>query len=330
MSNIKKLKINSEPYFIAEIGFNHLGNYNLACKMVIEAKKAGADAVKFQTYKPEEMVLRNTKHYKILQNTELTLIEYIKIKNLCKKLKIDLITTPFDLTSVKLCKKIGFDAIKIASMDLNNNILISEISKLDKPIIISTGMSSMVEIKNSIKLIKNKKNFFILHCVSNYPTTDDKSDLFFLKKIKKKYNWKIGFSDHTLNDYSAIAAIMLGAKIIEKHFTSNRNIKGADNQMSYNTMLLKNLIIKSKELHYSLINKKKRSDEKNKNKMRRYIFLSKNVKKKHKITVDDILMLRCNKFNKKLIPVNLINKVIGKKLTSDFKKNQPLALANLE
>ena len=329
MSKIKKITKNSRPYFIAEIGFNHLGKYSLAAKMVRAAKKAGADAVKFQTYLPDEMVFKRTKHYKILKNTELKLKEYLKIKLLCKKLKIDFITTPFDIHSVKKCQKIGFDAIKIASMDLNNHMLIEEIKKLKKPIILSTGMSSIKEINTSLKLIDNTK-IFLLHCVSNYPTQDAQSDLFFINRLKKINNWRIGFSDHTISDYSSIAAVSIGAKIIEKHFTFDRKIKGADNLMSYDTFLLKNLILKSNQIYVSLKDKTKRSDERNKIKMRRFFFYSKNLKKNHKIKNTDLKTLRVEEFKKKLLSVDTYKNIIFKKLNKDVSVLQPVLRKDLQ
>ncbi len=326
LSKISNLKKSSNPYFIAEIGFNHLGNYNLAVKMIKAAKKSNADAVKFQTYVPEEMVFKNTQHYRIIKNTALKFKEYLKLKSFCNKLNLDFITTPFDIQSIKICKKINFDAIKIASMDLNNPLLISEVVKLKKPIIISTGMSSIREIQRSLKQIKNKKNLFLLHCVSNYPTRDAQSDLYFLKKLKKIHDWKIGFSDHTSGDFSTIGAISVGAKIIEKHFTCNNKIKGADNKMSYNSKSLKHLILKSREIYSSFLDKTKRSDIKNRNKMRRFFFFSKDLTENHTLKNEDLKFLRCKKYSSKLLSVDNYKKIINKKLTKNVSKDQVLTL----
>ena len=322
MAKINFLKKKSLPYFIAEIGFNHLGKINLAKKMVLAAKQAGADAVKFQTYIPEEMVQKDSKHYKILINTELTFNNYIALKKLCKKINIDFITTPFDIKSVKLCKKVGFDAIKIASMDLNNHLLIKEVAKLKKPIIVSTGMSELNEIRKTINLLKkNKSNFYILHCISNYPTNEGLSNLNYIKRLKKMNSWKVGFSDHTLSDYISISAITLGAKVIEKHFTCNKKIMGADNQMSYDTSQLKNLIIYSKKIYNSVFLNKARNDIKNQKKMRRYFFYRKNLSKKYTLKLDDLKMLRVNKVKKGLISVDKSNLIIGKKLNKNVLKD---------
>ena len=290
--------------------------------MVFAAKQSGADAVKFQTYVPEEMVQKNSKNFKILENTELTFDNYLVLKKLCKKININFITTPFDIQSVKLCKKVSFDAIKIASMDLNNHLLIKEVVKLKKPIIISTGMSKLNEIKKTINLLKkNKSDFYVLHCISNYPTNEGFSNLSYIKKLQKMNGWKVGFSDHTLSDYVVISAITLGAKIIEKHFTYNKKIMGADNQMSYNTVELKNLISFSKKIYNSVFLNKARSDIKNQNKMRRYFFYRKNLSKKHILKKDDLKMLRANKIKNELIGVDKSNLVIGKKLNKNVLKD---------
>ena len=247
---IEKKKIGEKyPVFIiAEAGVNHNGSLRKAYKLIDIAKKAGADAVKFQTFNTKESTIKKLKkakyqrkkkddsetQYEMLEKLELNFDYHLKIKNYCKRKKIIFFSTPSDIESLKLLKKLNVDCYKISSVDLNNFDLIEEVSKTNKPVIISTGMSNLedvVETKKKLINLKYKKVIF-LHCISSYPTKERDLNLNSIKFLKEKINSIIGFSDHTLGNNGAILAVACGAKVIEKHITINKKLHGPDHKIS--------------------------------------------------------------------------------------------------
>ena len=239
------MKINKrKTYIIAEIGINHEGSYKLAKKLIINAALAGADAVKFQMFNPITLVSSGVKkthqQKKNLRKKEslaemwnrmtFKFEEWQGLRKIAKK-SLDFICSVFDEESFIKAKKIGIDAIKVASSDLTDYKLFSILKKTNKPVILSTGMGSLEEIRNAIKKISSKK-LHILHCVSLYPCQSDKANIRRILSLKKKFKNKIGYSDHTIGINSCILAISLGAQIIEKHFTENKNKVGGDHILS--------------------------------------------------------------------------------------------------
>ena len=313
------------PYIIAEIGFNHLGSYRIAKKMITAAHKAGVDAVKFQTYVPEEMVFKSSTHFKSIKNTTLTENEYKNLRKIAKSLQLDFLSTPFDKLSYDLLKRVNVDSLKIASMDLNNFQLLNYIKNFKKTIFLSTGMANITEIKKSYNFLKKyNKNIFLLHCISKYPTDEKDANIDFLNKLKKISGKNIGFSDHTLTNVSSMIAVNHGARIIEKHFTFNKKLKGADNKNSLDTdemiKFVKDLkIIRDVKRDFY---KNKRPDEYQKKSFRRYFFARKNLSKGKIINDDDLICLRSNKKN--LISASKYFRLIGTKLKKDLKKFDPI------
>lgn len=236
---------NNTPYVIAEIGINHEGNFNLAKKSIKSASLAGAQAVKLQLFNPKTLAQKKSKKtkdqkkrtsnkeslFQMLARMKLSLNQLKKLKTYSKSLSLDFICSIFDEESLQLSKKIGLDAYKIASSDLTDLKLIYEIKKLDKPIILSTGMGSFNEIKNAINILKGKK-VFLLHCVSLYPCPNKYINLNRIKSLEKRFNLPIGYSDHSLGVNACLLAIMMDSKVIEKHFTINKSWKGADHILS--------------------------------------------------------------------------------------------------
>ena len=237
-----------KTYFIAEIGVNHNGDMILAKKMISEAKKAGADAVKFQTFKAKSLVSPGTpkvkyqksttnkkeSHYDMIKFLELSENNHFILKDFCKKKKIDFLSTPYDLVSAKFLHKIGCKLYKTASADIVDLELHTYLAKNKKKVIISTGMSNFSEIDECINLYKKypNKKFILLHCVSNYPCSLSSLNLSIIPEIQKKYNCCVGYSDHSVGSDAAILSFGLGARVIEKHFTTNKNLKGPDHKAS--------------------------------------------------------------------------------------------------
>lgn len=249
MSNLKiKIKnktVSSNNVFtIAEIGINHNGSFEVACKMIDYAKKAGFDAIKLQKYDIKEMLIPNTalvdyqKRSKfinmnsMLEKNNLSDNEFIKIKKYCEKIKIIFLATPFDIKSVKFLANLKVDAFKVSSGDFDNLLLHEEIKKTKKTVILSTGMSSINQTKNILKKLKySPKKSVVLHCISDYPTSLEN---LYMENIKKINNlgYLSGFSDHTESDIASYMSLCFGACLIEKHITLDKSLPGPDHKSS--------------------------------------------------------------------------------------------------
>jgi len=236
------------PYFIAEIGVNHNGNLELAKKMILAAKYSKASAVKFQTFKAENLVspqtpkalyqLQNTSvnesHYQMIKSLELSEKMHYQIYSFCKKKKIDFISTPYGLSDAKFLNKIGCKIYKTASEDLVDLEMHEYLAKKRKTVLISVGMATIKEIKECVQVYEKYKNrnYILLHCVSNYPCSYESLNMKVITKLKSLFNCEVGFSDHSIGPHAATLSYVLGAKIIEKHFTTNKKLKGPDQKAS--------------------------------------------------------------------------------------------------
>lgn len=309
-----------------------MGNFEVAKKMIYAAKRSGVDAVKFQTFIPEEMVFKNSIHYKLINQTNLNFTQYKKLKKISKKLKLDFFSTAFDLESFHLLNKLNIDCIKIASMDLNNFHMFDYLKRFKKPILLSTGMSSQKEIVNSYNFLrKYNKNVFLLHCISNYPTENKDINLGFIQKLKKISDWKVGFSDHTLGVEAANLAVALGSKIFEKHFTIDNKLKGADNKDSLNEINMKKYVenIRTSEIMVKTFDEDTyRPDLKQGKYFRRFFFARKNIKKNERISNSNIICLRSQKKN--LVGVDQYKKIISKKTSEAIKQLNPIQFKHLK
>ena len=289
------------PYIIAEIGNNHNGSLSLAKKLIIEAKKSGAHCVKFQTFSTTSLFSKksfknNLKLKKDSDKYTLDLNDFIILKNFADKKNIDFTATPFSVKEVDfLIKTLKVKIIKIASMDINNYPFIEYIAKSKKKIIISTGFGSEYEIKKAISILKkNKAKFSILHCVSEYPPQVSKLNLLRIPFFKKTFNVPVGFSDHTIGVDASLIALALGANIIEKHFTLNKEMKGWDHSISANPKELQIIKDFSKEINEKLgIEKIYRVEsKKNTKQFRRSIVANKVINKGKKILFSDLSFKR--------------------------------------
>ena len=237
----KNLLSSSQPYIIAEIGSNHNGSISLGKNIIKHAKNSGADCVKFQSWTPETLYNMPNLSDKNFKNDiikyQTTQNQLQKFFDFSKSLKIDFSSSVFSKQEIDFVdNKLNVPFIKIASMDLNNIDLISYAAKKNKPLIISTGLSTLSEIDNAIRVIEenNNKKIIILHCISNYPPKDSEVNLRNIETLTKLYPYPIGFSDHSIGTAIPLTAIALGAKIIEKHFTIDKKLKGWDHAISAN------------------------------------------------------------------------------------------------
>ncbi|VDN48545.1 N,N'-diacetyllegionaminic acid synthase [Petrocella atlantisensis] len=237
-----------ETYIIAEAGVNHNGNLNLAKKMVDEAKKAGANCIKFQTFVTKNLVSRfaqkaeyqkketdsKESQYDMLSNLELSFDDFIELKRYCEKKEIEFLSTAFDHSSIDFLNELGMSKWKIPSGDITNLPYLIKIAQLHKPIILSTGMCSMEDISNALNVLKTHgaTDITVLHCTTEYPAPFKDVNLKAMVTIGETYKLPIGYSDHTIGIEVPIAAVALGATIIEKHFTIDRSLKGPDHKAS--------------------------------------------------------------------------------------------------
>ena len=245
----KKNLIN-QPFIIAEAGVNHEGNLNLAFRLIEEAFQGGADAIKFQTYKAETIASRNSPPYWDLKkeptSSQYQLFkkydkfwksEFEQLKNYCDKIGIEFLSTPFDIESAKFLNDL-MNVFKISSSDITNKPFIEQICSFEKPIILSTGASNLEEIRLAVDWIdKTDIQVALLHCVLNYPTSDFNANLGMIKSLQEHFPDKlIGYSDHTLPKKMEVLqiAVLLGASIIEKHFTHDKTLPGNDHYHSMN------------------------------------------------------------------------------------------------
>ena len=336
--NIKKIfKKNFDSIFtIAEIGINHNGNIGNAIKLINHSKKAGFSAVKFQFYDADLLLKNNTpladyqkssrysNMYKMLKKYTLSNSQIYNLKKYCGKKNIEFLATPFDNESAKFLNKIKVKFFKVSSGDLNNYILLTLLKKFKKPIILSTGMSNLKDIKETLKFMNFKKNeMALLHCISEYPAKVKDYQLGNINNIKK-FGYQIGLSDHSLGSNASIVAISLGAKIIEKHVTLNKKMEGPDHKASLDIYEMKNFIETLIEINQS-INQKKRflttTEKRNKKIVSRGLYFSRNLKEGSIITLDDLIALRppTNKYK-----IENYKNLIGKKIKYDVIKNTPI------
>lgn len=322
----------TQTKIIAEIGFNHLGSVISAKKMIHEAARAGADYAKLQTFIPSEMVRKDSKHYKYINKCELNIKDYQDLKKFAIKQKIKLISTAFDIESVKLLKKLKLSTIKVASMDIDNFYLFEEINKRNWEVILSTGMSSFEEIKNAYNFLSKSNKVTLLHCISKYPTKIEDTNLHLINKLKKISKGNIGFSDHTKgNEASQLSVIVYGCKFIEKHFTSDNKLPGADNKMSLNPKKFKKFVENIRNCEKIIYQKKKKIENRpdliNKKSFRRYLFYRHKIMAGTKLTKEKIICLRSNRNN--LLPLRNYFKIKNKVVIKNVKKFQKISFKDL-
>lgn len=341
LSIFKSKKIQPyKPYIIAEAGVNHECSMKKAYMLIKKAKEGGAHAIKFQTYKADELASKFSPSYwdlkkeKIKNQNQLFKKydkfdehHYIKLKKYCDKIGIEFLSTPFDFNSAKFLSKL-VKCFKISSSDITNKPFIKYLCKFKKPIILSTGASSISEIKRAIKWIEQEKvKVAILHCILNYPTKDIDANLRMISSLAYNFpNNIIGYSDHTLpkDMFNLLISTLLGAKIIEKHFTLNKKLKGNDH---YHSMDKKDLIkfnSNLKRLNYIAghIGQKKilPSEKISRKNARRSIVINKSLNKGIKIKLSDISFKRPGTG----IPPYMLAKVVNKKLKKNILKDQLL------
>jgi N-acetylneuraminate synthase len=262
---IKSVKIDqfvvgpSQPCFIiAEAGVNHNGDVEIAKRMIKVAAEAGANAVKFQTFKAEKLVTRDTpkakyqqeaevqteSQFEMLRRLELSCEDHTELMQYCKKQGILFMSTPFDEESADFLDQLGMEVFKVPSGEITNLPFLDHVGRIGRPMIISTGMSKLGEVEAALDTINRTGNhdLVLLHCVSDYPAQPRDVNLWAMKTMARAFRVPVGFSDHTMGIEVSLAAVAIGAIVIEKHFTLDRALPGPDHQASSVPEELKNLV----------------------------------------------------------------------------------------
>ena len=322
---------------IAEVGPNHNGRLDLAYKLIDTAVKIGADIVKFQTSIPRLGISKyaqkadyqkndnkSESQLKMAEKISLKLEDFYKLKKYCIKKKIEFLSTPFDFESIKLLKKLKVKRIKIPSGEINNLPYLIEVAKLKKEIILSTGMSSLKEVKSALKIIKkySKKNkITVLHCTTQYPAPFKDLNLNVIKTLRKELKCDIGYSDHSPGIEASLAAVCLGAKIIEKHITLDKKMKGPDHKASLEPEEFKSMIDSIRNIENSFGNYEKKITKSERKIIliaRKSIVASKPIKKGEKFSDNNITVKRPALG---LSPMNWFD-IIGKRSKKNYSEDQ--------
>jgi len=344
VSNTSEISNNSKCFVVAEISANHMGSLGLLKKTMLKAKEIGADAVKIQSYEADKITLNiKNKHFMINDNSiwkgvklydlykkaETPFKWHKEIFSFAKKNKILCFSAPFDLSAVNLLKKLDCPIFKIASPEIEDELLIEAVAKTKKPVIISTGIASEKNIKKAIKIcLKNYNNkIILLNCISSYPAKNEELNLSHINLLKK-YCPIVGYSDHSMSDLPSIISVANGAKIIEKHFMLNNKIKSPDNKFSYDAKQFKKLIkkirITEKMMGKIKINKRKIIKGKLKT-VTRSIFYSQDIKKGSKINFENIKSVRPGSG----LNLSFFKKIIGKRVVRECKFGEPVRLKDI-
>jgi N,N'-diacetyllegionaminate synthase len=339
----------SKVIIIAEAGVNHNGDIQIAKKLIDAAVDAGVDYVKFQTFKADNLVSKSAKkanyqsvnindgddsQYAMLKKLELSHENHLELLSYCSERNINFFSTAFDIEGVKYLNSLGLTFFKIPSGEITNYPYLRAIALCRKPVVMSTGMCTEIEIKNALDvLIKfglKKELISILHCNTEYPTPMKDVNLKAMLAIQKNFDVQIGYSDHTLGIEVPIAAVAMGARIIEKHFTLDRTLPGPDHVASLEPKELKEMVraIRNIELAIGGDGEKVPSESETKNIIiaRKSIFINRNLSKGHIITDDDIISLRPGDG---ISPMEWEN-IVGKILKTDKNEFDKLLFSDIQ
>ena len=326
-----------EVYIIAEAGVNHNGDIKIAHKLIEEAKKAGADCVKFQTFKAESLVTKNApkakyqlkvtdnneSQFDMLKSLELKYNDYLELIEHCKKIDIDFMSTPYSFEDVDFLMKLNVDSFKIASGQLTELPFLEYVAKNKKPIYLSTGMSNMSEVNAAVEIISKNSNseLIIFQCTTNYPSDISEANINVIDSFKSIPNIKVGYSDHVVNNFACFAAVAKGVHAIEKHFTIDKLLPGPDHSCSLDPKQFKDLVYGIRQIEKSLGLFKKvptKKETENIYGMKRSLVYAKSIKKG---TILDLKHFAFKRPMNGLIPNNIFY-FIGKQVNKDVSTDQ--------
>lgn len=326
---------------IAEAGVNHNGSLELAKKLVDAAESAGVDIIKFQTFISENVVSKNAKkaEYQKVNDTkeesqldmvkklELTFHEFMELNEYCKIKNIEFLSTAFDFDSIEFLDNLGMNRCKIPSGEITNLPYLIKIAKLNKPVILSTGMSTMDDIRSAINVLNDNGvgELTVLHCTTEYPTPYNDVNLKAMLTIKDEFGVRVGYSDHTRGIEVPIAAVALGATVIEKHFTLDRNMEGPDHKASLEPDELKAMVDSIRHIESALgdgMKQPAKSERKNMDIARKSIIAKKGIKEGEVFTEENLTIKRPGNG---ISPMKWFD-IIGKVASRDFEEDELIEL----
>ena len=332
-------------YIIAEAGVNHNGSLDLAIELIKKAKESGADCVKFQTFKAEQIVTQNSpkanyqllvtdsneSQYEMLKKLELQMEHYPVLVNYCKKMKIDFMSTPYNLEDIDFLDSLDLDIFKIASGQLTELPFLKYAARKMKKMIISTGMANMSEVFLAVQAIREEGNndIVVLQCTTNYPSKIEDANLLAMQSIKDACKVRVGYSDHVQNNFACYTAVSLGAEIIEKHFTLDKNMEGPDHSSSLNPVEFKEMIFGIREIEKSLGTGLKIPSEIEKGNI---FGMKRSMVALFDLSVGTILEHKHIGFKRPAngLEPNMIDAIIGKKLLVKIKKDEAFQYQSIE
>jgi len=320
-------------YLIAEIGVNHNGEINLAREMVVAAKNAGADAVKFQTFTASSLVSDGTPkvryqenstpvhetHFEMIRKLELSKSAHRELFTYCDEIGIDFLSTPYDLSSAEFLVELGVKMFKTASADLVDLPLHRHIASTGKPAIVATGMANLGEVEQVVDIYEAASNphLILLHCVSNYPCSDNSLNLRAMDALSRAFNLPVGYSDHSEGFLAAVISLTMGARLIEKHFTLEKGLPGPDHKASSTPDEFAKLVqnIRRAEQMLGSSRKKCQPEERQMAEVsRKSLVLSKAKYAGELITIDDLQLMRPGTG----ISASHIPKIVGSRVRTDL------------
>ena len=322
-----------KAYIIAEAGVNHNGDIRIAKELIKKAKEAGADCVKFQTFKAEQIVTKTSpkakyqlevtdkaeSQFDMLKKLEMDFSGYLELVNYCKEVGIDFMSTPYNREDVDFLEELGVDSYKIASGQLTEIPFLKYVAKKKKRIYLSTGMGTIGDVFEAVEAIRGEGNtqLTVLQCTTNYPSRIEDANILAMNGIKEACDVEVGYSDHVTNNYACYAAVALGAKVIEKHLTIDKSLEGPDHSCSLTPAEFKDMVVGIRNIELALGSKIKKPTQveiENSKGMKRGLVVLKDLPKGTVLTEELIGFKRPLKG----VPINMLDQVIGKKISKEM------------
>lgn len=318
-----------KTYIIAEVGVNHNGDISIARDLIKKAKESGADCVKFQTFKASQIVTKSApkakyqlkvtdskeSQFEMLKKLELDFEAYLDLIKYCKEIEIDFLSTPYNIEDLNFLENLGVNSYKIASGQLTEIPFIKSVAKKGKKMLLSTGMGTLSDVFDAVEAIRSEGNndIIVLQCTTNYPSKIEDANILAMNTIKEACGVKVGYSDHVANNFACYAAVALGAELIEKHFTLDKNMEGPDHSCSLTPSEFNEMVSGIRNIEMSLGSKIKRPSQievENSFGMKRGMVLIKEIEAGTLLTEEHIGFKRPLKG----IPINMLSVVLGKKV----------------
>jgi sialic acid synthase SpsE len=335
------------PYIIAEVGANHNGDMGLAKRLIDSAKSCGCDAVKFQSWKPDSLIAKEEydrnqsyndspkKHFgslrEMVEKYYLRPEQHLELKKYCDMVGIRFFSTPFSFEEADFLEEMDVPFYKIASMDINNLLLLEHVARKNKPVLLSTGMATLAEIENAVSAIEATKNsqIILLHCVSIYPPVYEDIHLNNIPMLRNAFGYPVGFSDHTQGISIALASVSLGSCVIEKHFTLDKDMPGWDHAVSANPSEMESIVAGARNISRAMGGYRRivgKDETEKKEKFRRSVIAMSDLKKGHVVTLKDLSFKRPGTG----ICPDEVRYIVGHKLNRDISRDELIHWDDIE